>query len=46
VWLEQRPIFSAGAIPLILPRYRVEDIDTPDDWTRAEGLFRALREAS
>lgn len=44
-WLEQRPIFSAGAFPLILPRYRVEDIDTLDDWKRAEGLFGALQEA-
>jgi pseudaminic acid cytidylyltransferase len=45
-WLDQRPIFSAGASPLLLPRHRVQDIDTPDDWTRAEAMFRALRDAT
>lgn len=41
-WREGRAAFGAGAKPLILPRYRVQDIDTPEDWTRAEALFRAL----
>jgi N-acylneuraminate cytidylyltransferase len=43
-WREQRPVFSPKSCPLILPRDRVEDIDTPEDWRRAEWLFRALRE--
>lgn len=42
-WLELKPIFSNDAVPMILPRYRVEDIDTPEDWKRAEWLFKALR---
>ncbi len=41
-WREGRPAFGAGARPLILPRHRVQDIDTPEDWTRAEAMFRAL----
>jgi pseudaminic acid cytidylyltransferase len=41
-WREGRPAFGAGARPLILPRHRVQDIDTPEDWTRAEVMFRAL----
>ncbi|MEP3299047.1 MAG: pseudaminic acid cytidylyltransferase [Pseudoruegeria sp.] len=41
-WREGRAAFGAGAKPLILPRYRVQDIDTPEDWVRAEALFRAL----
>ena len=42
-WLEGSPIFSSDAIPLVLPRHRVQDIDTPEDWTRAELMFEALR---
>lgn len=43
-WREGRPIFSEDAVPVILPRHRVQDIDTPEDWDRAEWLFRAMRE--
>lgn len=42
-WLAERPIFSAASRPVILPRDRVEDIDTMEDWRRAEWLFEALR---
>lgn len=41
-WLAARPLFSPAARPLVIPRERVEDIDTPEDWRRAELLFRAL----
>lgn len=43
-WLEERPIFSPAAIPVILPRHQVQDIDTPEDWLRAELMFKAWRE--
>lgn len=43
-WLAQRPIFSPTAIPVVLPRHRVADIDTPEDWMRAEIAFRVLQE--
>ncbi|EKF17397.1 pseudaminic acid cytidylyltransferase [Nitratireductor pacificus] len=42
-WLGGEPIFSPGSIPLILPSYRVQDIDTLEDWKRAEWLFQALQ---
>lgn len=42
-WSEGRQIFSADAASLHLPRHRVQDIDTPEDWARAEWLFQALR---
>ncbi|OQW88129.1 MAG: pseudaminic acid cytidylyltransferase [Rhodoferax ferrireducens] len=42
-WLEGRMIFSPSAAPVILPRHRVQDIDTPEDWTRAEWMFKALQ---
>lgn len=35
-------LFGPTAIPLILPRWRVQDIDTPDDWARAELMYEAL----
>lgn len=41
-WREQRPLFSDRAAPLPLPRHRVQDIDTPEDWARAEWLFKAM----
>jgi len=44
VWLAGKRIFSPDAMPLILPRHRVQDIDTPEDWERAELTFMALRE--
>lgn len=43
-WLEGRAIFSAGAVPVVLPRHRVQDIDTPEDWDRAELMFRVLQQ--
>lgn len=41
-WLAGEPLFGARSAPLIIPRWRVQDIDTPDDWHRAEAMFRAL----
>jgi len=42
-WRAQLPIFGPSSSAVLLPRHRVQDIDTPEDWTRAEWLFRALR---
>jgi len=42
-WLEERALFSEGAVPVTLPRHRVQDIDTPEDWTRAEWMFKAIQ---
>ena len=41
-WLEGKSLFSSSAAPVILPRYRVQDIDTPEDWVRAELMFSTL----
>lgn len=41
-WAAGHAIFSPAAVALLLPRYRVQDIDTPDDWTRAERMFRTF----
>jgi N-acylneuraminate cytidylyltransferase len=42
-WLTGTPIFSHAAAPVRLPRHRVQDIDTPEDWHRAEWMFKALQ---
>jgi pseudaminic acid cytidylyltransferase len=42
-WCQERTIFGECSVPVKLPRHRVQDIDTPDDWTRAEWLFRAMQ---
>lgn len=35
------PLFSEHAAPVLLPRYQVQDIDTLEDWQRAELMFKA-----
>ncbi len=42
-WLAGKPLFSRDAVPVRLPRYRVQDIDTLEDWERAEWMFKALQ---
>lgn len=37
------PVFAAHSRAVLLPRYRVQDIDDEDDWTRAEWLYRAWK---
>jgi N-acylneuraminate cytidylyltransferase len=41
-WAEQRPIFSSRSVPVPLQRFRVQDIDSQEDWVRAEYMFKAL----
>lgn len=41
-WMSSTPLHSEFAIPLLLPRYRVQDIDTLDDWIRAEMMFEIM----
>lgn len=41
-WLDDIPPFGPDTHPIILPRWRVQDIDTPEDWARAEAMFQAL----
>lgn len=42
-WLASKPLFSMAAAPVPLPRHRVQDVDTPEDWERAEWLFKAMQ---
>lgn len=43
-WLAQQPVFAGRSVPLVLPRSRVQDIDTAEDWARAELLYRLLEQ--
>lgn len=45
-WRDNVGRFPKKVIPLILPRHRVQDIDTPEDWRRAELLFKLLNETT
>jgi len=42
-WLEQPRIY-ANSVGIVIPGWRVSDIDTMDDWERAELLFQAMPE--
>ncbi|WP_454626240.1 pseudaminic acid cytidylyltransferase [Bradyrhizobium cenepequi] len=41
-FLDNVPLFSPRSIGVILPRTRVQDIDTAEDWELAEFMYRAL----
>lgn len=38
-------MFAGDSIPIILPRYLVQDIDTLEDWKRAELLYEAVKKS-
>lgn len=42
-WREAQPLHASSASALVLPSHRVQDIDTPEDWARAEYLYAALQ---
>ncbi|MFK3796087.1 pseudaminic acid cytidylyltransferase [Pseudomonas sp. NPDC088444] len=42
-WLRGDVVFSSLSLPVILPRHLVQDIDTEEDWRRAEYLYAALK---
>jgi pseudaminic acid cytidylyltransferase len=41
-WMSGQPIFGLNSVPIILPRARVQDIDTMEDWEQAQLLMQAL----
>lgn len=41
-WINNKKIFDKKSSPLIIPRYRVQDIDTEEDWKRAEMMAPSL----
>ena len=41
-FIAKKAIFGTRSKAVLLPRKRVQDIDTPEDWELAEALFRAI----
>jgi N-acylneuraminate cytidylyltransferase len=41
-FLNNEVVFSEVSVPVLLPRYLVQDIDTLEDWHRAELMFRVI----
>jgi len=44
-WKDGVPLFNQNVSPVIIPRYRVQDIDTMEDWIRAEWLYKSMKES-
>lgn len=42
-WLNKKALFSNNSAPVVIPRHRVQDIDTLEDWERATWMFKAMR---
>jgi N-acylneuraminate cytidylyltransferase len=43
-WLDQKRVFGPKSKPLVVPSWRVVDIDTQDDWVRAEYINRVINQ--
>ncbi|MGE0052438.1 MAG: pseudaminic acid cytidylyltransferase [Arcobacter sp.] len=37
--------FGKDSIPIVLPRYLVQDIDTAEDWIRAEYMYESIKKS-
>jgi pseudaminic acid cytidylyltransferase len=44
-FLDEVPLFSSAALPVLLPPHLVQDIDNEEDWRRAELMYRAWKMA-
>lgn len=42
-FMREKKLFSSNAVPIILPRYLAQDIDTPEDWETAEKMYSVLQ---
>ena len=42
-WNSENSILSEKVIPYILPRHLVQDIDSPEDWLRAEIMYEVIQ---
>lgn len=44
-WLSDAALYGPDTAMVDIPRHLVQDVDTPEDWTRAEYMARALIDA-
>ena len=42
-FMQEKALFAKDSLPVILPRYLVQDIDTAEDWETAEMMFAAIK---
>ncbi len=42
-WLTKKPIIDGKTLPVIIPRFRVQDIDDEEDWIEAELKFSFIK---
>ena len=42
-FMKKKTFFAKDSLPVILPRYVVQDIDTAEDWETAEMMFTAMK---
>ncbi len=42
-WLQNNKVHSSG-VGYIIPNWRVVDIDTPEDWARAERIYKSFQD--
>jgi N-acylneuraminate cytidylyltransferase len=45
-WVSGKPLFGQHSATVVIPRWRVQDIDTEDDWRRAELMYRLINRES
>jgi len=43
-WIGGRPLFAQHSATVVIPRWRVQDIDTEEDWHRAELMYRLIKQ--
>jgi len=43
-WLQGLRVFDSHSFPLKIPNWRIQDIDTPEDWERAGRMAQAVSE--
>ena len=43
-WMKRVPIFAEHSTVVTIPHWRIQDIDTHEDWVRAELLFQLIRQ--
>lgn len=42
-FMKEKTLFSSDAVPIVIPRYLVQDIDTPEDWKTAEKMYSVMQ---
>ena len=43
-WINEDIFFAEHSCPIIIPRYKVQDIDNEEDWIRAEKMFKVIND--